>query len=135
MTKYKVTGRDTDIEKSTLIVEELNHPDEPVRHIRDIIGQSQKPNGGQNSGHRKFFLHNTKTKERYSECGLVVYFPSKKAAKRTRNHLNRSRGAGAYIIVALDLPKIIAEQNGTLSLVKEEDDLESRFPPFINFQM
>jgi hypothetical protein len=107
MSKYKVTGREAD--KATLIEEEIRGPEAPIPTLREIIGKRQQPKGGKESKgspHRKFFLECSQGAEkgyRYAEQAMVVYFPTKKAAKRVRNVLNRKHGSGHYRIIPLDL--------------------------------
>lgn len=123
MNKYKVTGREAD--KETLIIEELKHPDDhKYPNIREIIGNRQKPKGGQNSvnQHRKFFLEATRGDKqgcRYCEAGYVMYYPTKKAAKRARNVLNHKFGASFYKIVRWDItPKELEKDLDELNQMK-----------------
>lgn len=126
MSKYRVTGRDAT--KATLIVESVSHPEEqeeekPIRNLREILA-NRKREGGQDSVHRKFFLEHTATACRYAEAGAVVYFPTKKAAKRVRNVLNRKFGSSSYHIVSLELRR--EQQRKTF----EEALLEEDFNPY-----
>lgn len=102
---YKVTGRKSDPNKVTLIVEEVTHPEPKIKTLKEIVGnRKQQPKGGQEQkdSHRLFFLVHQATGVRYADAGQTVYFQSKQAAKKIRNTLNSRMGSGTYNIVRVN---------------------------------